>query len=88
MGFPGGTIDAVTKEYVDESEENDAEENGNEEDEEKTEKVLDPRAGRVDVELPRLKFSAKEIASVLQEHKFVDGSNTKAKKAINLLIHQ
>lgn len=80
MGFPGGTIDAITKEYVDEQ---DAEEEI-----EETETVLDPRAGRVDVVLPRLKFSSKEIAKLLQEHKFDEGSNTKSKKAISLLVQQ
>lgn len=91
MGFPGGSINAIVKEEVDEDID---EENENYDEMEETStssnsaKVLDPRAGKVDVELPQLKFSSKEIVKLLQEHKFVQESNTKSKKAISQLIRE
>lgn len=51
------------------------------------EKPLDPRAGRVDVELPQIKFKAKYIVNALHEHKFDKNSNSKSRNTINELIN-
>lgn len=48
---------------------------------------LDPRAGRVNVVLPQLSFSCKNINSLMNEYKF-KASNTKARSAIKKLIHE
>lgn len=51
-------------------------------------KPLDPRAGRVNVELPQIRFSSKDIVRMLEEHKFIEGSNPKSRKTITSLIHE
>ncbi|OAD58885.1 Ribosomal RNA processing protein 1 like protein [Eufriesea mexicana] len=43
-----------------------------------TEKILDPRAGRVDVELAQIPFDAKEIVILLNQYKFHPLSTTKS----------
>lgn len=83
-GFAGGSIDAIVKEKVDNEDVPDEDDAIDEAEE----KPLDPRAGRVNVELPQLKFSSKEIVQLLQEHKFIEGSMTRSKKAIGSLITQ
>lgn len=51
-------------------------------------KPLDPRAGRVDVELPQIKFSPKMIADLLIKHKYFENSKVAGRKAMNLLSKQ
>nr|CAI5850798.1 unnamed protein product [Callosobruchus analis] len=84
LGFPG-SIDSMQKiplaseEKMTENEEVEAEESN---------KPLDPRAGRVDVEIPQLKFSAKTIATNLIQHKYDKNSTTKARRMIDVLSKQ
>lgn len=51
-------------------------------------KVLDPRAGKVDVVLPQLPFDAAQIAQVLLKNRFAEGSNKKARKTISKVAHE
>jgi ribosomal RNA-processing protein 1 len=51
-----------------------------------TDVPLDPRAGRVDVEIPQLPFNPIDIISLLKEFKFYKLSTTKSRKIINQLI--
>ncbi|XP_045465597.1 ribosomal RNA processing protein 1 homolog [Harmonia axyridis] len=51
-------------------------------------KPLDPRAGRVDVELPQIKFSPKMIADLLIKYKYFENSKVAGRKAMNLLSKQ
>lgn len=48
--------------------------------------VLDPRAGFVDVVLPQLKFSSKQILQLLEQYKFHPGSTVKSRKTLSRLI--
>ncbi|VEN61387.1 unnamed protein product [Callosobruchus maculatus] len=84
QGFPG-SIDSMQKIPL-----NDEEKMTEDDDEEAEEssKPLDPRAGRVDVEIPQLKFSAKTIASNLIKHKYDKNGTTKARNMINVLSKQ
>lgn len=51
-------------------------------------KPLDPRAGRVDVEIPQIPFDPSEIASILRHYKFHKFSTTKSRKHIKQLIEE
>uniref|UniRef100_A0A2H1VAI4 SFRICE_007120 n=1 Tax=Spodoptera frugiperda TaxID=7108 RepID=A0A2H1VAI4_SPOFR len=66
MGCPEGGPDAL--ELVSDSEDDDEEQQNGDDDSvvEIGEKPLDPRAGRVDVELPSLPVPARELASILR----------------------
>ncbi|XP_018565397.1 ribosomal RNA processing protein 1 homolog [Anoplophora glabripennis] len=78
-GFPGN-INSMQKIKLDDDEK--ASEGVNLENKEKP---LDPRAGRVDVELPQIKFNAKHFVNALQEYKFDKDSNSKSRSTINEL---
>lgn len=52
------------------------------------EKPLDPRAGRVNVELPQIPFSAKKIATLLAQYKFHPLSTTKSRRQLRRLIKE
>ncbi|KAJ8984027.1 hypothetical protein NQ317_012251 [Molorchus minor] len=84
-GFPG-SIDSMQKIKLAEdemiSEGDDSAEN------EERKKPLDPRAGRVDVELPQIRFKPKLIADALLEYKFDKDSNTKSRHLITGLAEQ
>ncbi|KAJ8917387.1 hypothetical protein NQ315_002411 [Exocentrus adspersus] len=82
-GFPG-SIDSMQKVKSD----GDAQKLSNNTEDDTGEKPLDPRAGRVDVELPQLKFKAKDVVSALTEFKFDKDSNSKSRKTLNELINQ
>ena len=47
-----------------------------------SEKALDPRAGRVDVEIPQIPFDPQQIANLLLEYRFHTSSTTKSRKNI------
>lgn len=49
---------------------------------------LDPRAGRVDVEIPQIKFNAKLLADVLLKNKFTKNSTVPARREINIISQQ
>lgn len=55
---------------------------------ESKEKPLDPRAGRVDVELPQLKFNSKKLSEILLEYKFDTHSTKKGRDMITILSKQ
>ena len=50
--------------------------------------VLDPRAGRVDVVLPQIKFHPKGIIALLESYRFAEGSKTISRQAINVIIKE
>lgn len=95
MGFPGDSPHCLTREEVsDEENLNEVEDSDVESFDEpkqnsrKESKILDPRAGRVDVVLPQLRFDSNKIVHLLAEYKFVQGSTTKSRKAISKLIEE
>lgn len=85
QGFPGGSIDTMQKLELppdngdDEEESNPNHFNG---------KILDPRAGHVDVILPQLKFIPKQIITILKQNRFGSGTNTKSRNAISKAIDE
>ncbi|GJQ85946.1 Nnp-1 [Trypoxylus dichotomus] len=87
QGFPGGSIDAMQREElsIDEEMLNEGEDSQNNE---AKQKVLDPRAGHVDVVLPQLKFIPKQIIEILNQSRFVNGSNSLSRKAITTAINE
>lgn len=73
------------------------EENGNEEEEtnddddnnaEGTEKVLDPRAGRVDVEIPQIEFDPLEIVELFEKYRYKSYVTTNGKKRAIEMVRQ
>lgn len=52
------------------------------------EKPLDPRAGRINVELPQIPFNAKEIVRLLAQYKFHPSSTTKSRRQLYWLIKE
>lgn len=52
------------------------------------ERPLDPRAGRVDVELPQIKFSSKKLAEILMNYKFDKNSTKRGRNMISVLSKQ
>ncbi|CAK9810629.1 Ribosomal RNA processing protein 1 homolog [Anthophora quadrimaculata] len=91
-GFPTGSIDAMEKIEIsdEELEDNDIEEEKYSQSQIKcvTEKPLDPRAGRVDVELPQISFDAKAIATLLTQYKFHPSSTTTSRRQVRRLINE
>ncbi|XP_058806264.1 ribosomal RNA processing protein 1 homolog [Phymastichus coffea] len=88
-GFPCQSIDEMQKTEISDGEE----ENENEQNEEDNEvfkpreKPLDPRAGRVDVQIPQILFDAAGIAKILKENKFHKLSTTMTRKQVTRLIN-
>lgn len=85
-GFAGGSVNCGMKQYVHIPPEEITRDSENGEIDE--EKPLDPRAGRVNVELPRLKFSCKDILDILKNYSFVEGSSPRSRKVIATLVQQ
>lgn len=52
------------------------------------ESVLDPRAGKVDVVLPQLKFRAKSMVELFNEQKCLKETSSEGRKALTKLIQQ
>jgi len=52
------------------------------------EKSLDPRAGRVDVELPQIPFNAAKIAELLSTYKFHPSSTAKSRRQLLRLFDE
>lgn len=52
------------------------------------EKPLDPRAGRVDVELPQIPFNAAKIVKMLSEHHFHPSSKAKSRRQLSRLLEE
>lgn len=89
-GFPCVSVDDVEKVEVSEESEgySDDEDEALSSTGKKESKPLDPRAGRVDVELPQLPFDAAKIAQSLQEHVFHASSNAKSRRQLRRLIEE
>ncbi|XP_015437069.1 PREDICTED: ribosomal RNA processing protein 1 homolog [Dufourea novaeangliae] len=93
-GFPAGSIDAMAK--IDISDEeledrdiyNKTEELPESRVKSTTEKTLDARAGRVDVELPQISFNAKKIVTLLSQYKYHPSSTTKSRRYLNCVIKE
>ncbi|XP_044763164.1 ribosomal RNA processing protein 1 homolog [Coccinella septempunctata] len=85
QGFPG-TIHAMQK--VEIEEDKDSEEYDEEEGHLLEDKPLDPRAGRVDVVLPQIKFNPKLLADLLVKYKYTENSKVAARKTMTLLSKQ
>lgn len=87
LGFRGGDISCmqINKEAI---EAEDDEEDGYEQEEDAGERVLDPRAGRVNVDLQQIKFDAKQIADKLDNDKFEPAATSKNRKIVNKLVNE
>lgn len=72
---------------LDEDEQMSSDEDDNSNDQTK-EKPLDPRAGRVNVELPQIKFSSKKHSEILRNYKFDKNSTKKGRNVISVLAKQ
>ncbi|XP_011501187.1 PREDICTED: ribosomal RNA processing protein 1 homolog [Ceratosolen solmsi marchali] len=89
VGFPCKSIDEMQKvEFSDYTSNCDNADEEDSEDIKATNMPLDPRAGRVNVEIPQLPFNPTEIVSLLKEYKFHKLSTTKSRKIINQLINE
>lgn len=100
MGFPGNSVDDLVLEEAsengnvedeEEEEENDDEEVAGEEEDgnegvENGQRVLDPRAGRVDVVMQEIKFDPLEIVSILEELKYKKFTNIRNRKCIKRIV--
>ncbi|KRT79421.1 hypothetical protein AMK59_6968, partial [Oryctes borbonicus] len=86
-GFPGSSIDAMQQAELTEDEEM-SNENEEMQHDETNQNILDPRAGHVDVVLPQLKFVPKQIIEILNQNRFVSGSNSLSRKAITTAIDE
>ncbi|XP_018364160.1 PREDICTED: ribosomal RNA processing protein 1 homolog [Trachymyrmex cornetzi] len=90
-GFPCARIDDMQKVEI-----SDIEENANTEDkqfseaepENEIEKPLDPRAGKVDIELPPIPFNAAKIAELLSTYKFHQSSTAKSRRQLLRLFDE
>lgn len=92
-GFPSGSIDVMDKIEVsdEEIEDNDAleeEESSENQIQSNKKKPLDPRAGRVDVELPQIPFNPKKIAELLSQYKFHPSSTANSRRQLRRLINE
>ncbi|CAL7944299.1 unnamed protein product [Xylocopa violacea] len=97
-GFPTGSIDAMEKIELSDGEidDNDTEEFEKENFEKflqsqaknDIENPLDPRAGKVNVELPQIPFDAKQIVTLLEQYKFHPSSTTTSRRQIRHLIKE
>ncbi|XP_055322739.1 ribosomal RNA processing protein 1 homolog isoform X2 [Sitodiplosis mosellana] len=99
MNFPGKSIDELVLEEPEETDEkaNGEEENGDGEDEDgsdnsedvqdeteiKSKPAMDPRAGRVDVVMPEIKFDPLEIVSQLEDLKYKKFTRVRNRKCID-----
>lgn len=86
LGFRGGDISCmqINKEAIEAEDEEDE----YEQEEDAGERVLDPRAGRVNVDLQQIKFDAKEISDMLDKDKFDPAATSKNRKIVNKLINE
>lgn len=93
MGFPGNSLDDLVLETPEEdgeaegSDENEDEADVDEDEDESNKKMaLDPRAGRVDVVMPEIKFNPTEIASSLEELKYKKFTRVRNRKCIDRIV--
>ncbi|XP_011063382.1 PREDICTED: ribosomal RNA processing protein 1 homolog [Acromyrmex echinatior] len=93
-GFPCAHIDDMQKVEISNIEENtDIKDNEDKqfseaEPENEIEKPLDPRAGKVDIELPPIPFNAAKIAELLSTYKFHQSSTAKSRRQLLRLFDE
>lgn len=51
-------------------------------------KTLDPRAGRVDVELPQISFNPVQIVQLLSHYKFYPSSTAKSRRQLSRVLEE
>ncbi|KAL7296343.1 hypothetical protein TKK_0010357 [Trichogramma kaykai] len=88
-GFPCKNINDMQKIEVSDDEDQDDENQIDETNEDcstSVEKPLDPRAGRVDVEIPQILFNPAGIVKILEKYKFHKDSTTQTRKVVTKLI--
>ncbi|XP_029670914.1 ribosomal RNA processing protein 1 homolog [Formica exsecta] len=89
-GFPCTHVDNMQKIEID-TEENVGNENDQlleNEIQNKSEKHLDPRAGKVDVELPQIPFNAAKIVEMLSVYHFHPSSKAKSRRHLSRLLEE
>lgn len=95
MGFPGNSLDELVLETPeedgeaedsDEGEGEDEAEDDEDEEESNEKQALDPRAGRVNVVMPEIKFNPTEIASSLEELKYKKFTRVRNRKCIDRIV--
>ncbi|XP_071558732.1 ribosomal RNA processing protein 1 homolog [Temnothorax nylanderi] len=86
-GFPCARIDDMQKIEISDTEEN-SDNEGKQSSETEIKKPLDPRAGRVDVELPQIPFNAAKIAELLSTYKFHPSSTAKSRRQLLRLFDE
>lgn len=87
-GFPCSHIDDMEKLEDMEDNSNNEDDFSETETQNEIEKPLDPRAGRVDVELPQIPFNAAKIAELLSMHKFHPLSTAKSRRQLLRLLDE
>ncbi|KAG5323394.1 RRP1L protein, partial [Pseudoatta argentina] len=90
-GFPCAHIDDMQKVEISDVEENTDNKDkqfSEAEPENEIEKLLDPRAGKVDIELPSIPFNAAKIAELLSTYKFHPSSTAKSRKQLLRLFDE
>ncbi|XP_076281941.1 ribosomal RNA processing protein 1 homolog Nnp-1 [Lasioglossum baleicum] len=88
-GFPSRSIDAIEKiEVSDEESEYSDIAKTKKIPESDIGKVLDPRAGRIDVELPQIPFNPKKIVTLLTQYKYHPSSTAKSRRQLHRLIKE
>lgn len=102
MGFPGNSLNELERVEVPNDEEMEDEEDNDENGEENNENpedndenedeeatlagALDPRAGRVNVVMPEIRFDPLEIVQIFEEMKFKKFTGTRNRKCMNRII--
>ncbi|XP_011310829.1 ribosomal RNA processing protein 1 homolog [Fopius arisanus] len=81
-GYPTGSIEAMQKLEVSDDEVSSTEEDLID----SSPSPLDPRAGRVNVDLPQIPFDPLQISRLIEEYKFHPSSTTKTRRRIKRLI--
>ncbi|XP_012054301.1 PREDICTED: ribosomal RNA processing protein 1 homolog [Atta cephalotes] len=90
-GFPCAHIDDMQKVEISDIEENTDNEDkqfSEAESENEIEKPLDPRAGKVNIELPPIPFNAAKIAELLSTYKFHQSSTAKSRRQLLRLFDE
>ncbi|CAH1104004.1 unnamed protein product [Psylliodes chrysocephalus] len=87
QGFPGH-IDSMQKIKIDRNDDSSDEEIVIEKTANRKDKPLDPRAGRVDVEIPQLNFKSIDIAKAVLEYKFDANTSAQSRNMMKVIANQ
>ncbi|XP_050459340.1 ribosomal RNA processing protein 1 homolog [Cataglyphis hispanica] len=90
-GFPCTHVDSMQKIEIEDTEKNVDNANSQfleNEIQHKSEKPLDPRAGKVDMELPQIPFNAAKIVNMLSTYHFHPSSKAKSRRQLSRLIEE